>query len=223
VQRNPSARAPCTSDEQPNHRDLDQCFACLHLSLVIFTQASIARDPGERAFHDPSSGQDAEPTRAWSTLDHLQIPVALSKTKLCQLLTPIGGVGPDLFQAWQERGKSGKQASGTATIMQVGRGNIARSAAGQVYLRGCVLGHVSNKGPEVVVQRIHATANSLIDRFFAHLSTTGQSCKDGEYFCPLRELISCFLFVLMTCLSLLVVLLLHLLKALKLEMSKLLV
>jgi hypothetical protein len=71
-------------------------------------------------------GKTAPPTCAWSTLDHLQVPVALSKTKVRQLLTPIGGVGPDLFQAWQERGKSGKQASGTTTIMQVGRGNIDR-------------------------------------------------------------------------------------------------
>jgi hypothetical protein len=43
-----------TSEEQPNHRHLDQRFARLHLSFVILTHSPMARNPTECALHHES-------------------------------------------------------------------------------------------------------------------------------------------------------------------------
>jgi hypothetical protein len=69
---------------------------------------------------------NAEATRASRTLDHFQIPATLGKTKLRQLLSSVGGICPDLFEAWQQWGESGKQAPGAFTIVQIGRSDVDR-------------------------------------------------------------------------------------------------
>lgn len=49
-----------------------------HLSLVIFTQASIAGKPNEGSLHDPVPGLDAESPYARHAFHHLQIPATFS-------------------------------------------------------------------------------------------------------------------------------------------------
>ncbi len=48
----------------------------------------------------------------------------MGKTKLRQLLPPVGRIGPDLFQAGKERGESGQYTAGPFGIMEIGRGDI---------------------------------------------------------------------------------------------------
>jgi hypothetical protein len=124
-----------TSEEQPNHRQLDQCFARLDFSFVIFTHSPVARNPTERALHYPSPGQNTEATRAWRALDHFEIPATLRLAPGSQLLPTVRCISPDFFEAGEDWGKSSEQAPSTFAIMQIGRGHVARSAASQ----GCPL------------------------------------------------------------------------------------
>jgi len=43
-----------------------------------------------------------------------------------QLLTTVGGIGPDLFEVGIQWSKSSKQASGTFPIVEIGRRDIHR-------------------------------------------------------------------------------------------------
>src|SRR6266487_3424911 len=120
-----------TGEEQPNHRQLDERFTGLHFALVIFTQASIARDPGKRALHHPSSRLAAPPTLARSALHHFEIPAALSFAPDSQLLSPVGGIRPDLLEVWEQWSESGEEVPSTFTIMQIGRGDVDREQQAQ--------------------------------------------------------------------------------------------
>ena len=65
-----------TGDQQPNHRDLDECFAGLHLALVILTQAARTGEPTKGALNHPPTRLDTEAAYASRPLYHFQVPVA---------------------------------------------------------------------------------------------------------------------------------------------------
>lgn len=88
-----------TSEEQPNHRQLDQCFARLGCSFVIFTHSPVAKNPTKRALHYSSPEQNTEATRAWHALDHFEIPATLRLAPGSQLLPTVRCISPDFFEA----------------------------------------------------------------------------------------------------------------------------
>src|SRR5436305_5593204 len=63
-----------TSEEQPNHRHLDQCFTRLHFSLVVLTHSPVTRNPTECSLHDPSARHHAE-TAGASQMGVPQLPI----------------------------------------------------------------------------------------------------------------------------------------------------
>src|SRR6266704_3584385 len=85
-----------TSDQQPDHRHLDERFAGLDLSLVVLAHSPVARNPTECAFHDPTARHPTSATGAWSTLPHFQFPFTCRLTPGRQLLSAIGCISPDL-------------------------------------------------------------------------------------------------------------------------------
>jgi hypothetical protein len=118
--------APQTSKEQPNHRHLDQCFACLDLALIILAHSPIARDPTQCSFHYPSPGQDAEATRAWLPFDHFKVPTTLGLAPGGQFLASVRSIGPDLFQTREHWGKPDKQTPSPFSIVQISGTQLKR-------------------------------------------------------------------------------------------------
>jgi len=55
-----SIHAPHSREQQTHHRHLDQCFAGLHLPLVVLAHSSLSRKPAQRSFHHPSARSDTE-------------------------------------------------------------------------------------------------------------------------------------------------------------------
>ncbi len=57
---NRSCSSPQTSEQQSNHRHLDEGFAGLDLSLIVFTQSPGSREPAKRALDYPPAWLNAE-------------------------------------------------------------------------------------------------------------------------------------------------------------------
>lgn len=123
-----SAHAPAqTGEEQSNHCYLDEGFTRLYFSLVILA-SSTAREKATQmlALRSIRRGLNAEAACSRRALGDLQVPVALSKAPLGQLLPSGGRIRPDLFETRQHRGESSEQAPGPSTIVQIGRGDVDR-------------------------------------------------------------------------------------------------
>jgi hypothetical protein len=95
---------------QSAHRQVDHRFTALREVLILFTEASIAADPGDGAFHHPAARQHREgrygrrldiggvPTPAPGPLHDLQGPAAFLGYPGAQPLPTIGHVRPDVPQ-----------------------------------------------------------------------------------------------------------------------------
>jgi hypothetical protein len=60
-------------------------------------------------FNLPSARLRLEATDAWLAHHYLKLLVSLRFTLVGQLLSPVGGVGPDFLEAWGEVLQSGQE------------------------------------------------------------------------------------------------------------------
>ena len=84
-----------------SHGQIYHGFAAFGERLVVFAQTAVAAEPGERAFDDPSPGQDHEARQVVAALDDLQDPA----TELPRPLDQLPGVAASA-QIRFRRGKS---------------------------------------------------------------------------------------------------------------------
>ena len=69
-----SARQP--AGQELNACEVDPCFGAGNGRFEVLCQASVAVEPGQRAFDHPLAGQDFEPLCGVGSLDDLQRPSA---------------------------------------------------------------------------------------------------------------------------------------------------
>src|SRR5262249_4124475 len=124
------------SDEPPQQqarrRDLNERLARLHTALVVLGHPPIAGQPSETPFNDPAARLDAEAVRARLPCHDLEIPaLALLLAPLRQFLAAIGGICPDLREAWDEEREPAQELARADRVMDIGRGDIAGNGQAQ--------------------------------------------------------------------------------------------
>ena len=124
------AREP--TPHQPTHRQVDHGFTARREVLIVFAQAAIPANPGNRAFHHPPARQHREgrhgrrldiagiPALAPWAFHDLESPAAFFLYPRAQALAPIGHVGPDVLQPIEGRVCGGQQPGGHVGIPQIG-------------------------------------------------------------------------------------------------------
>jgi hypothetical protein len=112
------------SHQQADHRELDERFARLHLSLIVLAHRPVARQPAEGPFYDPSLLSNGESFRSRHMPDHFELPVAHSLAPLGQVFATIRAVRPDGLEAWNKVLQATKESSSTLRIMHVRRRDI---------------------------------------------------------------------------------------------------
>jgi len=147
-------------DQLPNHRHLDQRFACLHLALLVFAHPTVPRKPGEGPFYDPPVRLNSESTYARSTLHHFKIPVAHGLAPVGHILTSIGRVSPDFLESWDKVFQSGQQTTGALGVVHTGWGDVHGEGQAQRIHQEMAL---ATFDPFMRVES--ADAAGLLDRF----------------------------------------------------------
>ena len=88
---------PCQSPEhEADHGEADEGGDGCGVALEVAGQATVAADPGERAFHDPAFGQDHEAMQL-GAFDDLELPGAGPGDRRGGRGALIAGVGEDAF------------------------------------------------------------------------------------------------------------------------------
>jgi hypothetical protein len=89
-----------TANHQMDHRHLDEGFTGFRQQVVIFTEASIAIEPPEGAFHHPALGDDHTSLDGVRALRNLQAdrPLGPQRPHPVHQRSGIGPVGPDVPQ-----------------------------------------------------------------------------------------------------------------------------
>ena len=119
-------------EHQPTHRQIDHRFTALQEVFIIFAQAAVAPDPGQRAFHHPPAGQDRKrwhwrwfdihgiPSPASGPLDDLQAPTPVHGQPQAQRVTPIGHVGPHASPLREGGKRRGQEPGRRGRLTQIG-------------------------------------------------------------------------------------------------------
>jgi hypothetical protein len=89
--------------------------------LEVLGEASIAAEPGQRPFDDPSAGQDLEALGGIGSLDDLDGPSADAAQRLAQLFAGIATIGEEMAQPGEAVGDFGEQQRRPVTVLDVGR------------------------------------------------------------------------------------------------------
>ena len=118
------ARLLYTSPKEPTHTHLDECFAGLHFSLVVFAQTSTAREPTKSSLHGPPVRLNAEATRTQRAFHDFQFPLPLGFAPSGEVLSAVSCICPDFFEAGHEERESCEEAPGSSAVMHISRGDI---------------------------------------------------------------------------------------------------
>jgi hypothetical protein len=96
-------------------RQVDQRFAAFGVMLVVFAQAAIATQPGERALHHPAARQHHEGVLLDQFLDDLKLDAELFLDPLDQLARVVL-IGPQLAQSRQASADLTQDTLGPVTV-----------------------------------------------------------------------------------------------------------
>lgn len=83
--------------------------------------ASVAAEPGQRSFDDPSAGQDLEALGNIGSLDDLDGPFADAAQRLAQLVAGIATIGEEMAQPGEAVDDFGEQQRCPITVLDIGR------------------------------------------------------------------------------------------------------
>src|SRR5260221_7831558 len=112
------------TEHQATHRQLDHRLARLHLALIVPGSLAVASQPSEASFNDPPPRLDTETARARCPFHDLEVPaVALLLAPLRQLLAPVGRIGPDLLEQWNEERETAQELADADGVMDVSGGD----------------------------------------------------------------------------------------------------
>ena len=118
----------------PNTGTLQHRLTAFGQKLIILAQASVTRQPGKRALHDPTLGQHHKPFLCVRALDNLEVPFIEVGTNVLQLpgIRPIGiQGGQPLTVGFQQS----QQLPGSITILDTGSGHHHRPDQAQGVYR----------------------------------------------------------------------------------------
>ena len=101
------------------HCPVDHGFAAVGERLVVLAQSAVAAEPRERAFHNPTLGQDDESGAVAQTLDDRHRPAAKLSRPVDQL-SGVTPVGPGDFEPGEEAAKLAKHELGSIAVLDVG-------------------------------------------------------------------------------------------------------
>src|SRR5258708_33968114 len=91
--------SPTTSEQQANHRHLDQGFAGLHFALIVHDQPPVTKQPDECSFDNPPLWLLVLPAHPRGTLNNFELPASRSPTPVGKLMPSQGRVGPNLGES----------------------------------------------------------------------------------------------------------------------------
>jgi len=108
-----------------NHCQINNVFAAVGQSLVVFTEPSVPVQPGEGSFHNPPLGQNCESRHVVTAFDDLQHPPAQVSRPFNQL-PGVTSVGPDQFQSRETSPQLFEYQLGSIPILHIGGVNHHR-------------------------------------------------------------------------------------------------
>jgi hypothetical protein len=120
------------TQHQSAHRQVDHRLTALGEVLILFTQAAVPTNPGDRAFHHSPVWKHGKSRHRWGlhidrvpapaprALHDLQGPAACVLHPGTQALAAIGHIGPDMPQPIEDRVGRGEQPGGRVGIPQIG-------------------------------------------------------------------------------------------------------
>ncbi len=103
-----------------NHGNLYPSFTGFRQSFVVFAQPSAPAQPGQSAFHHPSSGQHLKAVALSGTPDNRQGPAGNGMDPVNQL-SSMAAIGPDQAQPGKPAGQLVDNQLGPVPVLDIGR------------------------------------------------------------------------------------------------------
>ena len=88
--------------------------------LKIFGETTASSEPGERSFHDPSSGNDLEADRHIGSFDNFGFQVGQNfLLSLLENWSPVSAIGKEFLQKRKLAEQSSKDQNATITVLDI--------------------------------------------------------------------------------------------------------
>jgi len=106
-------------NHQVNHGKLNHGFAANGKRLIVFAQAAILSQPGERSFDHPSSGQHRKTFNVLTAFDNLQDPATEISSPVNELAC-VSTISPNQRQTTETTRQFTQNQLGTVAILNTG-------------------------------------------------------------------------------------------------------
>ena len=106
-------------EHEMNHSYMYPSFRTLRQFFVVFTEPSVAAQPPQGAFHNPSAGQHLKAMAVFSAFDHRNQPASQGESPLHQL-SCVSAIGPNQLESGKSPQKLAQHQLGPISVLDVG-------------------------------------------------------------------------------------------------------